>query len=60
VGALLVLRVQIDSIENKKPLGESFWLLSKLNLLLIDQPLFRETSKVKLTEKVSFLFISSH
>jgi len=38
VGALLVLRVQIDSIENKKPLGKSFWLLSKLNLLLIDQP----------------------
>jgi len=60
VGALLVLRVQTDSIENKKLLGKSFWLLSKLNLLLIDQPLFRETSKVKLTEKVSFLFISSH
>jgi len=28
VGALLVLRVQTDSIENTKPLGKSFWLLS--------------------------------
>jgi len=28
VGDLLVLRVQTDSIENTKPLGKSFWLLS--------------------------------